>query len=356
MRDSAIELLKELTQAHGPSGSETAVRKTYERELGQSVTTDKNGSVVYATEGQSATPRVMVEAHMDEVGFMVQSITEDGYLKIVELGGWWAHTLLSQRVRILTVSSREVVGVITCKPPHFLGKKERSELVQIKDMYIDVGADSAKVVTEDLGISLGDSIVPDSAFTEMHNSNFLLSKAFDNRVGVALAIQATQILKNQEHPNTLYTVGSVQEEVGTRGAQSVVRAVNPDVAIVLEGAPADDFPGSPKSDRQSVLGKGAQIRLMDPTAIMNRPLSQFIINVAKDCSLPFQVAVRRSGGTDAKAIQLHNTGVPTTVIGVPARYIHTHNSIIHIEDYSTTLKLIVEVLKRLDSKTVASFC
>ena len=355
MRDKVIKLLRELTQAHGTSGCEHSVRTIYHHELGRSLVTDKNGSVIYTTEGQSTVPRVMLEAHMDEVGFMVQSITDDGYLKIVALGGWWAHTLLSQRVRILTQGGHEVIGVITCKPPHFLGKKERNELVQIRDMYVDVGANGVKVVTDDLGINLGDAIVPDSTFTEMYNSNFLLSKAFDNRIGVALSIQTTQTLKNDKHPNTLYTVGAVQEEVGTRGAQSIVKAVNPDVAIVLEGAPADDFPGSTKSDRQCVLGEGPQIRLMDATAIMNRPLSQFIITVAKDCSLPFQVAVRRSGGTDAKAIQFHDTGVPTTVIGVPARYIHTHNSMMHIEDYFNALKLIVEVIKRLDSETVASF-
>ena len=355
MKQKAVQLLRELSEAHGCSGCEHPVRKILMSKLKENITTDKNGNVFCFTKGKSDSPKVMLEAHMDEVGFMVQSITEDGYLKIVALGGWWSQTLLAQRVRVLNQAGNEIVGIITCKPTHFLTEKERSEVVKIKNMVVDIGAKNFEEVTGEFGINLGDTIVPDSTFTHMHKSDILLGKAFDNRVGVALLIHATQILKETHHPNVLYSVGAVQEEVGIRGVQSAVDSVNPDVAIILEGAPADDFPGSNKSGLQAILGNGVQIRLMDASAIMNRPFSNFAINVAKECSLPFQVAVRRSGGTDAKGIQFHGNGIPTIVIGVPARCIHTHNSIIHIDDYLNGLKLVVEIIKRLDGKRIESF-
>ena len=256
MKEKAIRLLKELTNAHGASGFERAVRQIFINELPDQISTDRNGSVICTTAGQTASPKIMLEAHMDEVGFMVQSITEDGYLKIVALGGWWSHTLLSQRVRILTQAGEEVVGVITCKPPHYLTERERKEVVKIENMYIDVGAQNVAELKSNFGINLGDSVVPDTEFIRMQDPDLLLGKAFDNRVGVGLAIHTTQIMRKIQHPNTLYTVGAVQEEVGVRGIQSAVNVVNPDVAIILEGAPADDFPGSSKNDRQTVLGKG----------------------------------------------------------------------------------------------------
>ena len=355
MKQKTIRLLKKLTEAHGCSGGEATVRKIISDELGDTRTIDNNGNIIYITTGESESPKVMLEAHMDEVGFMLQSITDNGYLKIVTLGGWWSQTLLSQRVRILTQSGDEYIGVVTCKPPHFLTEKERTEVVKIENMYIDIGAGSKDEVTTKFGINPGDTIVPYSTFTQLNKSNLLLGKAFDNRVGVALLIQITQTLKEIRHPNVLYSVGAVQEEVGTRGVQSAVNTVKPDVAIILEGAPADDSPGSIESERQAAIGRGTQIRLMDASAIMNRPFSHFAVSLAKEHSIPYQLAVRRTGGTDAKGVLFHGHGVPTIVLSVPARYIHTHNSIIDIEDYLNTLKLVVEVIKRLDKNMISTF-
>jgi len=351
----ALRLLAKLGEAHGASGNEDSVRSIFHQEVGVDVYSDKTGNVFYKKQGNADGPRVMLTAHMDEVGFVVQSVTKNGHIKFIPLGGWWSHTLLAQRVRIRTSDGNEVIGVIGAKPPHLLSKNERERLMNIEDMFIDVGAANKEEVFSRFKICLGDPIVPDSPFTRMLDPNYLLCKGFDNRVGVALVIQAIDILQEYEHAGTVYAVGTVQEEVGVRGAQTAAFGANPDLAIVLEGSPADDLPEVGEDERQGVLGRGVQIRIMDPSAIMNRKLTQYLIDLAGALQIPYQVAVRKSGGTDARAIQLHGAGVPTAVLGVPARYIHTHNCIIHLEDYLSTLKLVVEFLRSLDMERVNQF-
>lgn len=354
-KDADIQLLESLTLAHGAPGSEHAVRRIVIDSLGGTFTADRVGSIMTERAGTAADPRVMVTAHMDEVGFAVQQITGDGYLRLMTIGGWWGHTLLAQRVRIKTRAGHEVLGVITSTPPHFLKEEQRKQVLNPEDMYVDIGASSDREVREDFGIGLGDPMVPDSSFTRLHRPNLLMCKAFDNRVGVGAMIEVTRNLAGGGHPNTLVALGTAQEEVGIRGAVTGAEIARPDVALVLEGAPADDAPGSKRADCQGALGAGAQVRLLDPTAIMNRELAEFILEVARSEGIPHQVAVRKTGGTDAKAFHLHRQGVPTVVIGTPARYIHTHNSIIDITDFRAVVALVTAVVTRLDSATVANF-
>lgn len=349
-RQTAIELLSKLAVAHGTSGRETAVRKIFREELG-SAETDRLGNVYFEKRGSATHPRIMVSGHMDEVGFVVQAITRSGLIKFLPVGGWWSHTLLAQRVRILTRAGTEVLGVIGAKPPHFLSDAEREKLLKIEDMVIDVGALSGGDVRERFGIGLGDPIVPESPFTPMHNPDFLLCKAFDNRVGMAITIHALKLLRDMDHPGTAIGVGTVQEEFGVRGGQTIGATVKPDAAIVLEGTPADDFPGIPEDERQGAVGHGVQIRVQDPSAILDPVFVAHAVAVAESGEIPHQVAVRKSGATDARAIQTHDRGVPTVVLGVPARYIHTHNGIIHMDDYLSALRLVLALLKSLDSKT-----
>lgn len=354
-KQRALGLLAKLAETHGAPGDEDSVRRIFSQEIGTSAYTDKTGNIFFEKKGSMTSPRVMVTAHMDEVAFVVQSIAKNGLLKFLPLGGWWSHTLLAQRVRVRTRTGAEVVGVIGAKPPHLLSRNEREKIVNIEDMFIDVGATDKDEVKNRFHIAEGDTIVPDSRFTQMSNPNFLLCKGFDNRVGLALTIQSVQMLKENQHANTIFAVGTVQEEVGVRGAQTAVFGLNPDAAIVLEGAPADDLPAISEDERQGVLGRGVQIRLLDPSAIMNRKFTDYVVDLAATLNIPYQVAVRRSGGTDARAIQLHASGVPTVVLAVPARYIHTHNCIVHMNDYLSTLNLVVELLQSLDGSAVDSF-
>jgi putative aminopeptidase FrvX len=359
MKDAAFSLLRELTEAHGPPGHEDGPRAVFARELAPlgPLSTDRLGSVlceVGAATGPRSGPRLMVTAHLDEVGFMVHSITDTGFLTLVPLGGWWTHTLLAQRLRIRTRTGREHLGIVTSTPPHFLAEAEKSKVLAMEQLFVDVGASSRRHAEETLGLRPGDVAVPDSSCTPLSDPDLLCAKAFDNRVGVAVTITALQQLAAASYPapGQLLGVATVQEEVGCRGAETAAVLARPDVALVIEGTPADDTPGHPASARQAVLGQGPQIRVMDPTALMNPRLVQFIADVATEKNIPYQLAVRRSGGTDARSFSTSGLGVASVVIGVPARYIHTHNSVIHLDDYLATVALVVEVVRRLDAGTV----
>lgn len=354
MRDDAIELLRELTNAEGAPGFEDEVRAVFAGQLegvGE-ISTDGMGSVFCEVSHDASGPRVLLAGHMDEVAFRVQNISPDGFIQFVALGGWWPHTLLAQRVVVRTRQGQKILGVITSKPPHFLPESERSKVLPIEAMFIDVGATSRDDLEKNYGITMGDPIVPLSSFTPMHDQDMFMAKAFDNRVGMAGTIQATKILAQKGHLNTLVACGTVQEEVGVRGATTAAVKAKPDVAIVLEGTPADDTPGFSMVSSQGAVGKGVQIRLQDPTAIMNPALVDLTVAVAKENQIPHQLAVRTSGGTDARAFHLSGIGVPTIVLGVPSRYIHSHNSMINVRDYLAMLELSVALVERLDQSEV----
>jgi putative aminopeptidase FrvX len=353
MRTEAVSLLQELTEAHSVPGHEDEVRAIFVNELEDhgELSTDLNGSVFCEMPGEG--PRVMIAGHMDEVGFLVQNITPDGFIQFVPVGGWWEHTLLSQRVEILTRAGDKILGVISSRPPHFLPESHRRQVIPVDQMFIDVGAESRHQAAGEFGISPGDPIAPCSSFTPMAREDFFMAKAFDNRVGMAGVIQAGRILSGTAHPNHLILCGTVQEEVGLRGAKTAARYAMPDVAIVLEGPPADDAPGFARSESQGRLGGGVQIRLFDPSAIANPRLAALAIDTAREENIPHQITVRRGGGTDAGSFHLANHGIPCIVLGVPARYIHSHNAIIDINDHHHMVSLVTALAARLDCSTVA---
>jgi putative aminopeptidase FrvX len=244
------------------------------------------------------------------------------------------------------------VGVIGAKPPHLLSPEERDKVVKRKDMYIDIGASSIDDVKK-AGIRLGDPIIPRADFVELSGGLTYLSKAFDDRVGTALVISALKELQNVEHPNTVYGVATVMEEVGIRGATTSVRAVDPDVAIVLESDIAGDVPGI-KPDESSIrLGQGPTVILYDARMIPNLKFRDLVLKTAEEVDVPIQLSTIEGGATDGAVIHLHGTGVPTIVIGVAARHIHSHSSIIHRQDYDNAVKLISALIIHLDAVTVA---
>lgn len=349
--DLTEQLLQELTDAPGVSGYEAEARSVVHRyldPLGQ-VTQDKIGSVICQI-GDSG-PHVMLAGHMDEIGFMVRQITKEGFLKFVSLGGWWEHVLLGQRVVVKTVSG-DVIGIIGAKPPHMLSADERKKMVEKKDMYIDIGATSQEEV-EAAGVRVGDPVIPDSRFTPLAGGKTYLAKAFDNRVGCAMMIQAVQHFVAQPHPNTIFGVATVMEEVGLRGATTSVEAVHPDVAIILEVDIAGDIPGIRLDECSTKLGGGPSILLFDARMIPNLKLRDLVIDTARELNIPLQFSTMEGGATDGAAIHLHKTGVPTVVLGVPARHIHSHGSIIHRDDYDRAVQLLIAVIGKLDAETVA---
>ncbi len=349
MNDS-IRLLQELTEADGVAGFEDEVRAIFAERLSPSgeILTDRLGGVICRKPGTAERPHVMLDCHLDEIGFIIQHITPQGFLKFLCVGGWWNHILPAQRVRVWA-GDEKIAGVIGATPPHFLPKDRRDRVLEVKDMFIDVGASSREEV-ESWGIRIGAWAAPESAFTQLRNPKLLMAKAFDNRVGCALCIEATE--KASDHPNTIFASGSAQEEVGCRGARTASSVIDPDIAIVLEGPPADDTPGFKADESQGALGKGVQIRAFDPTMIANPRLVDFVLKTAVDEGIPHQLTVRASGGTDGREIHLHERGVPSIVLGVPARYIHAHASVIHVDDYLAALNLIGALVTGLDASTV----
>jgi endoglucanase len=351
--DLIQQLLRELTEAHGVPGYEAPVREVvrgYLQGLGQ-IEQDKTGNLICTKGGSAAAPRVMLAGHMDEIGFMVKHITKEGFLKFIPLGGWFDQVLLGQRV-IIKTSQGDVVGVIGAKPPHLLPAEERNKLVKKNEMYIDIGASSQEEV-EAAGVRLGDPVIPRADFVPLANGKTYLSKAFDDRVGTALVISALQGLQGQEHPYTVYGAVTVMEEIGLRGATTGVRSVDPDVALVLESDIAGDVPGIRPDESPVKLGGGPTVLIYEGRMIPNQRLRDLIIETAKDINVPLQISFVEAGGTDGGAIHLHGTGVPTAVIGVAARHIHSHSSIIHRQDYEDAVKLLLAVIMRLDAATVA---
>lgn len=350
--DSIEQLLKELTESHGVPGYESPIRavvRKYMQPLG-GLSQDKVGSVICEQKGEAAAPRVMLAGHMDEIGFMVKQITKEGFIKFLPLGGWFDQVLLGQRVLIKT-SKGDVTGVIGAKPPHMLSAEERQKVVARKDMYIDIGATSETEVQE-TGVQLGDPIIPRADFQILANGKTYLSKAFDDRVGVALMVSALQVLKDRPHPNTIFATATVMEEVGVRGATTSVEAVQPDVAIILESDIAGDVPGIKPEESSIKLGGGPTVVIYDARMIPNLKLRDLVLESGRQLGINVQLSSIEGGATDGAAIHLFKTGVPTVVLCVPARHIHSHSSIIHRNDYDDAVKLLVDLVSRLDQKQV----
>lgn len=348
--DRTLSFLKDLVEANGAPGFEGEVAVVMERYLKGvgKISSDRLGSFICEKAGDPKGPRVMLAGHLDEVGFLVKSVTKEGFVKFLPLGGWWGHVVLGQRL-IIQTRKGPITGVVGSKPPHELRDEDRRKVLEIRDMYIDVGATSDFDVKKKLDIRPGDPILPDSPFTVMANPNLLLAKAWDNRMGCALAAEVALRLKGEKHPNTLFAVATVQEEVGLRGAQTSATKIRPDVALALDVGIAHDTPGTEGDEK---LGGGPLIVIYDSSAIPNRKLRDLVIDTAEKLRMPLQFESVERGGTDAGRIHMTGEGVPSLAMGIASRYIHSHVSIIDKRDFEATVKLLVALVKRLDRKTV----
>ncbi|HJF19770.1 MAG TPA: M42 family metallopeptidase [Enterococcus columbae] len=348
------QLLIDLTSARGVPGNEEEVReifKAYAKPFADEIMFDGIGSVIAKHGQDEQAPKIFISGHMDEVGFMVTKITEKGFIEFQTLGGWWSQVMLAQQVEIKTSEGKLIHGVIGCKPPHVLSPEARKQPYDIKDMFIDVGAASEEEVKA-WGVRPGDMITPYIEYKRLNDTKFLLAKAWDNRVGTAVALRVLENLATEGHNNQLYAGSDVMEEVGLRGARTSTYLVNPDIALALDTGTAGDTPGMTPKEADSVLGKGPQILIFDASMIPHKKLLNFVVKVAEELEIPFQYAVIAGGGTDAGQMHLTRKGVPSLAITVPVRYLHSHTSVIHEDDYLNTVKLVTEVVRRLDRQTV----
>ncbi|WP_099158718.1 M42 family metallopeptidase [Virgibacillus ndiopensis] len=351
--DETLTMLKDLTDAKGIPGNEKEARDVMEgyiKPYADEVYTDNLGSLIAKKTGDENGPKIMVAGHLDEVGFMVTRIDDKGFVYFQTVGGWWSQVMLAQRVTIMA-SKGNVTGIIGSKPPHILSAEARKKPVEIKDMFIDIGA-SSKEEAQEFGVRPGDSIVPYFEFTQLKNEKMLLAKAWDNRIGCAIAIEVLKQLKGENHPNIVYGVGTIQEEVGLRGARTSAHAIKPDIGFGVDVGIAGDMPGVSDHEADSKLGKGPQIVLYDASMVSHKGVRDLIVDTADEHNIPYQYASMAGGGTDSGSIHLTANGVPSLSITVATRYIHSHAAILHRDDFENAVKLIVEAIKKLDSEKV----
>lgn len=350
MNNETLQMFKTLTELPGAPGNESAVRRYMREELGKysdEIIQDNLGGIFGVKKGPEDGPKIMVAGHMDEVGFMITGITDNGMLRFQTLGGWWNQVMLAQRVEIMTADG-VVPGVIGSIPPHLLTDEQRAKPMDVKNMLIDIGADDEDDAKQ-IGIRPGQAAVPVCPFTPMANEKKIMAKAWDNRYGCGLALELLKEVHGEELPNRLYSGANVMEEVGLRGAQVAANMIDPDLFFALDASPANDMSGSKKEFGQ--LGQGTLLRILDRTMITHRGLREFILDTAETNNIPYQYFISQ-GGTDAGKVHLSNEGVPSAVIGICSRYIHTSSSIIHTDDYAAAKELLVKLVKTCDRTTM----
>lgn len=349
--EKTIAWLKELSETPGISGFEGPIKNLLKEKLAccAEVSYDGIGSIVFSRETALKAPKIMLAAHMDEIGFLVKHITKEGFLKFVTVGGWWEQVLLGQRVEVLTKSG-SIPGVIGSKPPHILAPEERKKIVPKAEMYIDVGAKDETEAREVYGIQPGDAVAPYSIFTQMANPKLLMGKAWDNRIGCAVMAEVMQRLAGGDVKGRVYGVGTVQEEVGLRGAQTAANLICPQIAFAVDTCVAGDTPGVEADKAPAKLGGGVAITIYDASMLPHVGLRNFVMELAKRKNILHQVAFTEGGGTDAGRIHLQGTGVPSLVLSIPTRYIHSHQSIIHMDDYQSAVDLTLAIIEELNEE------
>ena len=342
-----MELMKELCLASAISGSEKEVADIISRELkdvADKIEIDKLGNIIATKKGEKKAPTIMLAAHMDEIGLMVRYIDDNGYVKFSKIGGINDQMLMNQTVTIHSSVGEPVIGVIGSKPPHVISPEEKNKIVKSTDMFIDIGAKDKEDAEK--RIRVGDPMTFNSIFAEYPN-NLVMGKALDNRVGCYVMIE---VLKRIKTKATVHAVGTVQEEVGLKGARAVAFKLNPDMAIALDVTLSGDHPGIKPDEAPAVIGEGPALILSDAggRGILTNPLvKEMIMKAGDENDVPYQLEVSDGGTTDGAIIQLTREGIPTGVLSVPTRYIHTPVSVCSMEDVESTIQLIVNAINNL---------
>lgn len=351
-----LNMIADLSNANGASGFEddvVAVLRGYAQGLGALEEDRMRNLYLRRPGGDEKRPTVMLDAHTDEVSFMVQAIRPNGTLQFICLGGWVPSALPGHRVRVRNADGVYVPGVIASKPPHFMSAEDRAKAPAVADMAIDIGACSAQVAVEKFHIRIGEPVVPDVELLHDEEKDLLIGKAFDCRLGCAAIVRTLDQLQGEDLGVNVVGAFATQEEVGTRGATVTAQAVKPDLAIVFEGCPADDTFGEPYA-MQTKLKHGPYLRHIDARMITHPRFQRYALDMAAKHGIPVQDGVRTGGSTDGAPIHLYGA-VPTIVIGIPVRYIHTHHGIASVCDVENAAKLAAEILRDMDESVLERF-
>jgi len=354
-KDKVYELLRKLCSTHSPSGFEDEVKGLVIDELkpyADSLWVDSLGNVIALKKG-SGDGKLMIAAHLDEIGLMISHIDKRGFLRFTPVGGWSERILPAQRVIILTRKGTKVRGVIGIKPPHLMTPEEAKQVIPMKDLFIDIGV-SSRGEAEKLGVKVGCIAVLDREVVRLGNGDVVTGKSFDDRVGVAVMIEAFKQLDNVEA--NVYAVATVQEEVGLKGARVAAFSIGPDIALALDVTTANDVPTVQEHEWIAQLGKGPTIKVIDGrsgTGLISHPaVRELLIKTAEEEGIPYQVEVAPAGTTDASAIQLTREGVPAGVVSVPTRYIHSPTEVLNLNDVINAVKLVRGFAKRVTDEWI----
>ncbi|MCX8033496.1 MAG: M42 family metallopeptidase [Thermoleophilia bacterium] len=345
--EETAQLLARFSNVHGPSGFEDEVASVLKKELEplvDEVEVDKMGNVIGIRKGDG--PSVMIAAHMDEIGLVISHIENEGYLRFVPVGGWFEQTILGQRVLVATRDGHWIPGVVGSRPPHLMDPEERKKVVKLKDMFVDCGAESAEAAAA-LGIEVGSPVVLDRQACRLGGELFT-GKALDNRAGIVMMLTALKLLGKEQVPATVLAVGTVQEEVGLKGARTSSYGLYPDVAIATDVTIPGDHPGVTRSEAPVQVGKGPCITILDAAGrgvIAPRSVLRWLKEAAESASIPYQLEVGNSGNTDATAISITKSGIPCSVVSVAARYIHSPVEVLSLRDLQYGAALIAEAIR-----------
>ncbi|MEM2263108.1 MAG: M42 family metallopeptidase [Candidatus Bathyarchaeia archaeon] len=340
-----VEILEKLSNACGVAGREDEVKKIMKDFLKpcvDEISEDKLGNIIGVKKGKKNAPKVMLAAHMDEIGLFVKTISKDGFLQFTKIGGIDDRILLAQKV-IVHTEKGPLHGIIGSKPPHIQKEEERKKVFTYDELFVDIGAESQEEAKK-MGVKIGDPVSFDIKFARIGN-DVVIGKAFDDRVGCAVMIEAMKMLKETEC--TIYAVGTVQEEVGLRGATVAAFGIYPDVGIALDVTVAGDVPGVKEVEAPVKMRRGPAIEIADMSLITHPKVLRLLVEAAEENNIPYQLETGLPGSTDAARIALTREGVPSGVISVPTRYIHSPASMVSLKDVENAVKLTVAALQKI---------
>ena len=345
---SLNENLEKLSNVCGVTGREEEVRNLMIKLMKphvDEIIVDKLENVIAVKKGKKASPKVMIVAHMDEVGLMVKTITKEGFVQFAKMGGIDDRILLAQKV-IVHTQKGPMQGIIGSKPPHIQKEDERKKVVTYDQLFIDIAAENRKDAN-DKGVKVGDPVSFDIKYAKI-GKDVVTGKAFDDRVGCAIIIEALKQLGNTDC--TIYAVGTVQEEVGLRGAATATFGIDPDVGIALDVTVAGDVPGVNEFDINVKMGKGPVLTVADSGLITHPKVLRLLLDVAEENKIGYQLETGLPGSTDAARMSLTRQGVPSGTVSVATRYIHSPVGILSLKDAENAVKLISAAIQKIQKQ------
>jgi endoglucanase len=348
-----LTLLKELSEVHAIGGYERFVSRIVKKHVENfvdDISYDNSGSMICLKKGKKDGPNIMLSAHMDEVGFMVRHIDENGFVYLLPIGGWWGLVMPAQEMVVTTISEQEYIGVVGCRAPHGMPEKEKSKVIEPMDLYLDLGVSSKEEVLS-LGIEIGDMVTPNTKFRVMNNPDYLMGKAWDDRICVAVCTEIIQNLKEINHDANIYFVASTQEEVGIRGARTATHVIKPDLAIALDVTTSQD---TPLDSGSMALGNGVVLSFLDSLTMAHRGVYKEMKFLSDQLNLDINYDFMTEGGTDACNIHKAMTGIPTMTLSLPTRYMHSSRLLIHRKDYYQTVQLLTEFCSTMTQEKLLS--